>query len=92
MAKLNIDSFNDILFSALKDKSVKGQIELIKSELNLVFDLFTHECGKLLDELVDYGYESETFTRIENIKANTEGLLLKLQELEAQLAEEEGSK
>lgn len=92
MAKLDINSFNDILFSALKDKSVKGKIELIKSELNMVADTLFGECGKLLDELVDYGYESETFTRIKNIKANTESLISKLQELEAQLAEEEGSK
>lgn len=89
MAKLDLDSFNEILFQALKDGSVKGQIELIEAELSMTADIFYTEMGYLMDDLLAEGYESERFTKLKNIKANSEGLLEKLEELRAQLPEEE---
>ena len=85
MNKLNLDTFNDILFGALKDQSVEGQIKLLKAELNMVVDMLFSETAELLDELEQCGYESERFTRIKNIKSNSEGLLLKLKGLEKKL-------
>ena len=82
MNKLNLETFNDILFGALKDQSVEGQIKLLKAELNMIGDMLFSETAELLDELEQCGYESERFTRIKNIKSNSEGLLLKLEELE----------
>ena len=39
MNKLNLETFNDILFGALKDQSVEGQIKLLKAELNMIGDM-----------------------------------------------------
>ena len=85
MNKLNLETFNDILFGALKDQSVEGQIKLLKAELNMIGDMLFSETAELLDELEQCGYESERFTRIKNIKSNSEGLLLKLEGLEQKL-------
>ena len=87
MNKLNLETFNDILFEALKDQSVEGQIKLLKAELNMIGDILFSKTAELLDELEQCGYESERFTRIKNIKNNTEGLLLKLEGLEKKLKE-----
>ena len=88
MNKLNLETFNDILFGALKDQSVEGQIKMLKAELNMIGDMLFSETAELLDELEQCGYESERFTRIKNIKSNSEGLLLKLEGLEQKLKEE----
>ena len=85
MNKLNLETFNDILFEALKNQSVEGQIKLLKAELNMIGDMLFSETAELLDELEQCGYESERFTRIKNIKSNSEGLLLKLKGLEQKL-------
>ena len=85
MNKLNLETFNDILFGALKDQNVEGQIKLLKAELNMIGDMLFSETAELLDELEQYGYESERFTRIKNIKSNSEDLLLKLKGLEKKL-------
>ena len=87
MNKLNLETFNDILFGALKDQGVEGQIKMLKAELNMIGDMLFSETAELLDELEKCGYESERFTRIKNIKSNTEGLLLKLEGLEKKLKE-----
>ena len=85
MNKLNLETFNDILFGVLKDQSVEGQIKLLKAELNMVVDMLFSETAELLDELEQCGYESERFTRIKNIKSNLEDLLLTLKGLEKKL-------
>ena len=51
MNKLNLETFNDILFGALKDQSVEGQIKLLKAELNMIGDMLFSETAELLDEL-----------------------------------------
>ena len=89
MNKLNLETFNDILFGTLKDQSVEGQIKLLKAELNTIGDMLFSETAELLDELEQRGYESERFTRIKNIKSNSEGLLLRLEGLEQKLKETE---
>ena len=89
MNKLNLETLNDILFGALKDQSVEGQIKLLKAELNMIGDMLFSETAELLDELEQRGYESDRFTRIKNIKNNSEGLLLKLEGLEKKLKETE---
>ena len=89
MNKLNLETLNDILFGALKDQSLEGQIKLLKAELNMIGDMLFSETAELLDELEQCGYESERFTRIKNIKNNSEGLLLKLEGLEKKLKETE---
>lgn len=89
MGKLNLESFNKILLGALKDNSPKGQLEMIKAELSMVFEMITAETGDLLDELEEYGYKSERFDRIKTIKKNSELLVIKMLKLEELIKEEE---
>ena len=62
-----------------------GKKKILKAELNMIGDMLFSETSELLDELEQCGYESERFTRIKNIKSNSEGLLLKLKGLEKKL-------
>lgn len=92
MATLNLESFNEILFGALKDTSTQGKIDMIRAELEMVANVFMEACGEVLDELEQNGYKSEKFDKVMNIKNNTEHLLEQLEELENQLKEEQGGR
>lgn len=85
MAKLNLETFNEILFGALKDDSPEGKLEMIKAELQIVQNIMFDMIGDLLDELHDSGYQGETFLKIENLKSNTECLIEQMEELEKQI-------
>lgn len=89
MKHFNLDTFNDILTSALKDQSPKGKLELIEAELKMIADMLFNEMAELMDELEQAGYKSERFSRIMNIKSNTEGLSWKAEELRKQIRKEE---
>lgn len=80
MSKLNLETFNNILVGAMKEGYTEA--DLIKAELNCIGNILFDECAKLLDELESKHYDSEIFRRIKNIKNNSEGLVLKLMELE----------
>ena len=82
---LNLDTFNEILYGALKDQSPQGKLELLEAEFNMIAGLFMDKCGDLLDELNEKGYESDLFTQIKNIKANSEGLLEEYEYLQEQI-------
>lgn len=88
MKHFNLDTFNDILTSALKDQSPKGKLELIEAELSMIADMLFNEMAELMDELEQAGYQSERFSRIMNIKSNTEGLLMEAAELRKQISED----
>lgn len=80
MAGLNINSFNEILLSAAKDEEAK--IKILEAEMRMCADLFMNEVCVLLDELESNGYKSKQFTKIQNIKDNSESLLAMLEELQ----------
>lgn len=82
MAGLNINSFNEILLSAAKDEEAK--IKILEAEIGMCADLFMNEVCVLLDELMSNGYKSEQFTKIQNIKDNSESLLTMLDELKGE--------
>lgn len=84
---LNIDTFNEIIEKAAKDDVSK--IEILEAELSIASEVFFTELGILLDELVENGYESKQFTKIQNIKANTNHLLTQIDELKANQEAEE---
>lgn len=84
---LNIDEFNEIIEKAVKDDVSK--IEILEAELSIASEVFFTELGILLDELVENGYESKQFTKIQNIKANTNHLLTQIDELKAKKETEE---
>lgn len=88
MGKLNLESFNDILFGALKDQSKEGKLKMIEAELSMIANMMFDEMAELMDELEKNGYESERFTKIKNIKNNTESLVLEAEKLRKELEKE----
>lgn len=84
---LNIDTFNEIIENAVKEDVSK--IEILEAELSIASEVFFTELGILLDELVENGYESKQFTKIQNIKASTNHLLTQIDELKANQEAEE---
>lgn len=88
MATLNLESFNEILFGALKDESPQGKIELLKGELELCSQIFCEKAAQVLDELEETGYDSKLFRELNNIKGASEKIIKQLEELEAQLEDE----
>ena len=83
---LNIDTFNDIILQAAKDD--KAKLEILEAELAMVADLFYNEVASFLDELLESGYTSERFTRIQNIKNNSETLLERVEKLRAEAGDD----
>ena len=81
MSTLNLETFNNILFGALKDNSPMAKIKMLEAEISMVADVFMNEVAELLDELDKSGYKSPQFQKIQNIKNNTEGLVIELQKL-----------
>lgn len=85
--QLNIDSFNELLFSALKDQSPQGRLDLLEKEIEMCALEFCNHMACLCDELVDKGYESELFSQVKNIKTNSEKLMEQADELRRQIEE-----
>ena len=81
MSKLILDSFNEILFRALKDNSTEKKIEILEAEVGMVANIFYSEVAVLLDELEQTNYQSDQFQKILNIKSNSESLLEQLEQL-----------
>ena len=81
MSKLNLDSFNDILFSAFKEQSVEKKIELLEHEISFSSEMFLDEVATLLEELDKNNYQSEQFEIIKNIMNNTARLIKQVEGL-----------
>ena len=79
MSNLNIDTFNKILLKYAGDEDV--ELKLLVAEMGIISELFMDKVGLLLDELVDYGYTSNLFTEIKNIKNNSEQIVKRIEEL-----------
>ena len=86
MSTFNLDTFNEILLKAAKDEESK--IKILEAELEMTADIFYSEVAILLDELEKNGYKSEQFQKIINIKNNTEGLLVMVEELKSKEGKE----
>lgn len=82
MSKLNIDTFNKILLKYAGDED--AELKLLIAEMGIISELFMDKVGLLLDELVDYGYTSNLFTEIKNIKNNSEQIVKRIEELKGE--------
>ena len=51
MAELNIDPFNEILFSALKDDGPRGKAELLIHEINMAYSMKITAMEAVIDAL-----------------------------------------
>jgi len=79
--KLDMNSFNDILFGALKEQTPETKIKMLHLELDMAQAVLIEEMFNLMDELVEKNYQSEQFTKINNIKDNMEILIDQISEL-----------
>ena len=79
MSNLNIETFNKILLKYAGDED--AELKLLIAEMGIISELFMNKVGLLLDELVDYGYNSNLFTEIKNIKNNSEQIVKRIEEL-----------
>lgn len=88
MTKLNLDTFNDLLFSAFEELTPEKKKELLEMEFHILFDVFCGRLCDLCDELTEIGYTSDLFEEISNLRSNGEDLLEQIKDLEEQIAEE----
>lgn len=74
MTKLNIGTFNEVLFTALKDNSPKGKIDLLKAELSMVYAMKIEAMETVMDAIENgRGYMQEV-ERVRNIDRSCDTL------------------
>ena len=74
MTKLNIETFNEVLFTALKDKSPKGKLDLLKAELSMVYAMKIEAMETVMDAIENgRGYMQEV-ERVRNIDRSCDTL------------------
>lgn len=74
MTKLNIGTFNEVLFTALKDNSPKGKIDLLKAELSMAYAMKIEAMETVIHALEDgRGYMQE-MDRLRNIDRSCDTL------------------
>lgn len=75
MATLNLESFNEILFGALKDTSPAGKIRLLHEELNMCMSVYIDLAADVMFELEEKSYDSEKFRELNRLKDEYEPML-----------------
>ncbi len=74
MTKLNIGTFNEVLFTALKDNSPKGKIDLLKAELSVVYAMKIEAMEKVIHALEDGRDYMQEMERLRNIDRSCDTL------------------
>ena len=86
--KLDLNSFNDILFGAFKEQTPQKKKDLLIHELKMTNTILDNTINELLDELEEINYQSELFTRLHNIKSNMEHIMDQIYEIDKELGNE----
>ena len=74
MTKLNIGTFNEVLFTALKDNSPKGKIDLLKAELSIAYAMKIEAMEKVIHALEDGRDYMQEMERLRNIDRSCDTL------------------
>ena len=74
MTKLNIGTFNEVLFTALKDNSPKGKLDLLKAELSVVYAMKIEAMKKVIHALEDGRDYMQEMERLRNIDRSCDTL------------------
>ena len=74
MTKLNIGTFNEVLFTALKDNSPKGKIDLLKAELSMAYAMKIEAMEKVIHALEDGRDYMQEMERLRNIDQSCDTL------------------
>ena len=74
MTKLNTGTFNEVLFTALKDNSPKGKLDLLKAELSVVYAMKIEAMEKVIHALEDGRDYMQEMERLRNIDRSCDTL------------------
>lgn len=94
MAEMNLDTFNEILFSAFKDehKNPKGKLELLSLEIQMAYGTKIDQMEKVIDDLNNGRPYHKNLDIVNNIDSNIDLLeekINKIYEEHPELKEEE---
>ena len=84
MTKLNIETFNEVLFTALKDNSPKGKLDLLKAELSVVYAMKIEAMEKVIHALEDGRDYIQEMERLRNIDRSCDTLGSMIDEIYAE--------
>lgn len=71
---LNIDTFNEILFGALKDQSPKGKVELLAMELEAAYAMKIQYMEAVIEDLNTGKPYHENLELVNNVDSNLDRL------------------
>lgn len=74
MTTLNIETFNEILFTALKDNSPQGMIDLLKAELSMAYAMKIEAMETVIHALEDGRDYMQEMERLRNIDQSCDTL------------------
>ena len=80
--KLNLDTFNEILFSAFKEQSPKNLHDLYVMELNMAYELQIHCMETVINDLNEGLPYHEDLQKVNNVDSNLDRLHEKIVQLE----------
>ena len=74
MTKLNIETFNEVLFTALKDNSPKGKLDLLKAELSMTYAMKIEAMETVMDALENGRGYMQDMEKVRNIDRSCDTL------------------
>lgn len=84
MTKLNIGTFNEVLFTALKDNSPKGKIDLLKAELSMAYAMKIEAMEKVIHALENGRGYMQDVQKVRNIDRSCDALKSMIDEIYAE--------
>ena len=83
MGKLNLDTFNEILFSAFKDEhqNPQGMLELLSMEIQAAYGMKIDQMEKVIDDLNNGRPYHENLRLVNNIDSNIDSLVEKVDKI-----------
>lgn len=84
MTKLNIGTFNEVLFTALKDNSPKGKIDLLKAELSMAYAMKIEAMEKVIHALENGRGYMQDVQKVRNIDRSCDAIKSMIDEIYAE--------
>ncbi len=74
MTTLNIETFNEILFTALKDNSPQGKLDMLKAELSMAYAMKIEAMETVMDALENGRGQMQDVQKVRNIDRSCDTL------------------
>ena len=82
--KLNMDTFNEILFGAMKDQGPRGKRDLLLGELQMAYNVKIQSMEKVIDDLNKGLPYHKDLTLVNNVDSNLNAMGRQIEEIEKQ--------